>query len=172
MQWILLLVIGILALVFFLRKKLLVTLAGLIQLTFFTSLALALVGIFFQAPFTALAEYSLEQNGTLTTIRSIDKNLTLEGLKESGKSLVDTIGSWFGQKDANQPTSPTNNAEGPLEKEVYPGLVSSVAGLMRGLTVVLSIVGMALAIYLSFTVSGTTEIEQLKQRITILEQRI
>jgi energy-coupling factor transporter transmembrane protein EcfT len=172
MELILLFVIAILAFVYFLRKRLVVTLGFIVHVVFVLSLVTSIVGVFFQAPFTYLANNVLENNGTLAIMRKIDGTITLDSIKDAGNSFLDSIGNFFGNDTNKDVESMPQKDKGLLEQEVYPGLVNSLASVYRGIAVVVSIALMAISIYLSFTTTGSSEIEELKNRVRVLEQQL
>jgi hypothetical protein len=163
--------IAILVLIFLLKKYVQRWLGVFAHGLFILSLLGAIVGLVSIRPFVFFAERSLQQSGTLETLRKIDTALPLEDVIAPVKDLWETIkGLWNGEAPSKQPEEQASDATdnvGMLEGEVYPQLVVTVAKSYRGATMALSVLGLVLSIYLSYTVSQTGELER---RIRELER--
>ena len=154
------------------RQKLLLVLSGALQGVFLVAAIVAILGLFWDAPFTFLAKNTLEQGGTLSTIRKIDGTISLDAVKNVGTSIYDKVLDLLGQKNNQTKNSSNTQNTGIIERDVYPTIVSSLAGTYRIVSTTLGVGTMIVVIYLSYTITGATEIEILKKRITILEKEI
>lgn len=165
--------VGVLVVVFLLKKYIQRWLALFAHGLFAVSLLGAIIGLISIRPFVYFAEKSLQQSGTLETLRKVDTVLPLNEVITPVKDFWETIKNlWNGEEPTEQPpTQPESDDEkvGMLEGEVYPQLVVTVAKSYRGATMALSVLGLVLSIYLSYTVAQSGEMEKLKKRVEELE---
>jgi len=170
-----LILIGVLVIVFIFKHYILRWLGVFAYGLFLLSLVGALVGLVSVKPFVFLAERSMQQAGTLETIRTIDEALPIDKIVAPIKGWWDTIKEiWQGEPTGEYSEKPTmirDERVGVLEAKVYPQLVVTVAKSYRTATMGVSLLGLVLSIYLSYTVAQTGELERLKKRIEKLENR-
>lgn len=169
-----LLLIGILVIVFIFKHYIQRWLGLFAYGLFFLSLVGALVALVSVKPFVFLAEHSLQQAGTLETIRNIDEALPIDQVITPVKDLWEKIKEmWNGTPELEKPQAQPTMGEGVgmLEAEVYPQLVMTVAKSYRTAIMGVSILGLILSIYLSYTVAQTGELERLRKRVEKLEGR-
>lgn len=166
-----LLIVTLLVLAVVLNRLLQKGLVIFTKILFFVSIIGALVGVFTVAPFVKLAEHSLKNAGTLESLQKIDEALPVTKVISPVKDIVEKIKNMWNKNEINPNTAmPINEEVGLLEAEVYPHLVSLIAQTYRSATMLLSLLGLVLSVYMSFSVAGITELEELKNRIASLEK--
>lgn len=159
-----LIILVVMVVVFLLRSKLLLALHFLIKVLFPTFAVFVLVALFAPGVYITMSDWSLHQIGTYDSLVQFDKqiNSVVSGPQNIWNGIQDLFGG------ADHPGQPAQ----PLENQVYPGLVSGLAFIYRILCLSLSLIGMGVLVYLSYTTASQTEVEMLKRRVHYLEQKI
>lgn len=148
--------------VFLLRSRLLRLLHHLIKVMFPICIVFVLLSLFVPQVYTAAADWSLHQLGTYDTLVDFDEQI--DSVLSAPQNLIGNIQELFGaEQAAGEPVR-------PLQRQVYPGLVAGLGLGYRLLCLILSLIGMGVLVYLSYTTASQTEVEMLKQRVQRLEQ--
>ena len=139
-----------------------------LQVGFFILLFLALSALFIPQIYRFLADFSLEQSGTLERIQEIDDNFLVGEIAETSEDIWHDIESVFTGEEA-----PVEEDDlGFFEENVYPSLVSVVAFILRAAVLILSIVGLISIVYLSYATMGAGDVERLKGEYNQLKKRV
>ncbi len=161
---VLVLVLGI---TFWFRSSIMKWMVWFAQGLFVLSLIGSLFGVFATKPFVYLSERSLKQAGTYAAIQRIDNALPIAKVTTPVTEFMNNIKNLW----KPQPTvTITDKVEvkttqvGVLEAEVYPNLVTVLARLYKTTTMVVSLFGLVLSVYLNFSVAQVSELESLKRK--------
>jgi energy-coupling factor transporter transmembrane protein EcfT len=189
----LLIFIMVLALLFAFKGRIIRVMGAGIKVLFPIMTVFAVVAIFIPGVFDAAADLSLKQAGTYENIRRIDEGMNpfddaIEDVEEGVSNFWESVGDLFDpQSDQDTKENVDENAEadatdegesigestdeskGVLEANLYPALVSLISGILRLVTLIFSLVGMIILIYLSYTTGSAIEVEKLKARVKHLE---
>lgn len=162
-----LLVLAILLVVFIIRRKVIGAMSTLLKLAFPAFLLLALSALFVPQIYLTVADFTLTQSGTLDSIRSIDK--TISPLLRFQENIFNGIGDLLssGQQETEQ-----SDQTGYLEENLYSKLIDIYGGVLRIIALIISIAGMAVVIYLSYTVESSGELYHMRNKVKELENRI
>jgi len=165
--------IALLVIAFFLKRYIQRWLIFFARALVVISFLAALLGVFTVRPFVYLAERSLENAGTLETLKKIDAALPLVQVVTPVENLVEKIKDlWNGKTTDNTVVVERTTKTGLLEQEVYPGLVAIIASTYRGVTLGLALLGLVLSVYLNYSIVGISELEVLKKKYEQLEKKV
>ncbi|MFQ5493399.1 MAG: hypothetical protein ACE5DX_04540 [Candidatus Dojkabacteria bacterium] len=163
-----LVIVVALSIVFFLRSKVKEVLAVSLKFIFPLLALLVLSALFVPQGYEAVARFSLEQTGTLETIRGFDEQLD--------PILSLPVNLLQGFSDIFSPSEDSDTSEVPeagfVESKVFPLLVSSSTLILRASAIVLGVLGMAAVIYMSYGFQDVSENMKLKGKIKELEERL
>ncbi len=130
-----------------------------------------LLALFIPGLFTAWANRTLENSGTLESIRKIDGSMSIEIVKEGAQSIWGQITGIFGVTPTQTP-APNQAKAGILEEKLYPELRNALAGLYRTITIIVGLVVMGVSVYFAYATSGLAEVSSLEKRIQVLEAKL
>ncbi|MCC7304049.1 hypothetical protein IT418_01380 [bacterium] len=169
------LIVG-LTLLFFLRSRVEKLLVLISQIVLIVSLAGAVSSLFLTRPFVYLAEFSLQNAGTLDTIKKIDAALPITKVVTPVQDLVEKIQNLW-RKDSEKPPltvveQPQKTETGILEAEVYPSIVAVITQLYKSTTMLVSLMGLILSVYLNFSLSNVNEVAKLKRQYFELAKKL
>lgn len=124
------------------------------------------IGLFFPQVFNSLADNTLVGLGTYGSLVQTDQ--TLNDITDIPNQIIDSIGGFLGGGNNNPPAIQQDY----LVAEIYPGLVSGLAAAYRVLALVLSLIGMVVVTYLSYSTAGAYEATKLQHKVKELEKRL
>ncbi len=163
---IILAIMAVLVVVFVVKKQILLGADFMLKALFVLAMAICVIGLFWAAPFTALADNSLQSVGLLSSFQSIDARI--ESLNP--QNILDGIDDFFSGRNEETEVEPVQ--PGYFEAEVYAGMVAALTDVYRGLAVFLSLAVMLLLVYLSYATFGASASLKLERRIHHLEQEL
>src|SRR3989344_2221709 len=117
---IVLIILAVLTVVYLIRNKLLKILSKLLHVGFVVLLLTTLSALFLPQFYTSVADFTLQNTGTLQSIQNIDTQVT--NLINTPQNFLDSISNLFNPK-AEEEESPET---GILEKNLYPSLVNGL----------------------------------------------
>ncbi|MFZ6022708.1 MAG: hypothetical protein ACOYT9_04580 [Patescibacteria group bacterium] len=135
----------------------------------------AILGVFATRPFEAMAYRTLQKNGTIETIKTIDSYLKLESAVVPVTNLVENIKNWWNKTPSaeDEDVEKIDAANAPLlEKNLVPRLVTSLMSIYKSVTLVLSFALLVLAVYLNYLNASASEIAVLTRKYQQLEAKI
>jgi hypothetical protein len=169
-------VIAVLSITYVLRNKIVLMMSSGLHIAFVLFISTAIISLFIPTVFNSLANYTLENMGTLTSIQDIDKSISLDTVLEPTQNVIDEITSWWPwnntQENIQTNSNATQKTKGPLETNLYPSLVSFIENTYRIVTLLLSIIGMVVVIYASYATGNVHQIDRLEKRVKYLENLI
>lgn len=152
---------------FFLRWKIVGLMSWGLKLAFPILLVIALSALFLPQVYNSGADLMLRQAGTYTTIRSLDKNIAAIGNVPG--NILGNLGNIFNSGGSTQTNS---DKPGFLESQLYVSLINLIGFLLRIFTLILSLIGMGVVLYLSYSTAGVTQSAELQIRVKQLEERL
>lgn len=181
---IMLVLITILVIIFLLKKKVLYFTSNLPNIFFPIFLLIALISIFSFNPFLKLSDYTFEKTGILNTIKNLDqriyeispKNL-LDKAKQKSDNLMDKVSDWLKKEEKKEENKQESSKDelkeaGILEQELYPKLVFVLAVVYKIVIVILSILGLVLCIYFSYSMESIRDNANLRKEYRRLKERV
>lgn len=173
---ILFIIIAATAVIFLVRKKVIHIMSRGIKVLFVIFLAVGLISLFAPQIYNTLADGTLKNIGTYKTITDIDNSISLDSIKDVPQNIWESIKNIFEPQDSsnqqNQKPSTSTESKGLLEGSLYTGLVALLGFIYRVLGIALSIGGLILITYLSYSMAGATDMDDLKSRYALLEKRV
>jgi len=142
--------------------------SSVLKLGYIAFMLLALSAIFVPSIYTSLSNFTLKQSGVQAKVREIDKNYIFNYIPESSEDFWDDVESLFSNEKEESPEL----EEGFFEVNIYPSLVNIFATIIRYTSLVISIFGIILIIYISYAMMGSGDIVKLKNEYRKLSQRI
>ncbi len=162
---ILLLFIAIFVAFFIFRRKLVIVMDWALKLLFPILLILVLIALLAPQVFVSISDSVLRNGGTYDYLVGVDTDLNT--VLDLPNQILGGIGSLFGGP-TGVATEPTNL----LETSVYPGLVESLAGILRIVVLAGSLFGMGVVTYLSFLTGNVTDVSKLEKKVKKLEEEV
>ena len=159
--------------IYIFKDRIVIILDWILKVLFVICVILAVSAIFIPSIYQGLARTSLENAGTLKTLRDIDAASDINKIIEPGQQILNNIGNFLAGSPSITPT-PTNTPvfAGRLERDVYPGLVNGLAGIYIILVLVISLGGISGVIYFSYTTSALREASILQGKYKKLEAKV
>jgi predicted PurR-regulated permease PerM len=161
-------VTAVLAFVYLIRSKVMRAVGKLLHLGFIVLVLVVLSALFLPQAYRSLSEYTLQNTGTLETIRSIDGQV--ENLINVPQNFFDTIKDLLSGGSSEQ--SEETADEGILESRLYPALADALGFVYRIFALVLAIAGLIAVIYFSYSFENVSQIEKLEDRVRNLEKQL
>jgi hypothetical protein len=164
-------IIAVLVAIFIFRYRIIAVMGVALNLLFVLMIVMGLSALFVPQVYAGLADQTLQQTGTLTTIRDFDKNIST--VTTAPQDIWQGILNLFGGSTNNTAT-PTETAvkSGPLENSLYPNLVNTITLIFRALALIISIAGMLVVIYLSYSTLGASKLTKLQSEYEELRKRM
>lgn len=161
--------------VFFLRSIFQRFMVFFAHITLICGILGVVLGLFTNRPFEFMANRALQNNGTIETIQKIDSYLQIETAVIPVTNLVEQLKSWWNKAPKTETKVPEQEEVSKnklLESNLLPGIVSSVAGIYRSVTVILSFGLLVFAVYLNYLNASATEITELKRKYSELATKL
>jgi len=154
---IVLIILVVITLVYLARKKLIVLTVASIHLVFPVLLLVSLSALFLPQVYHSLTDFGLQQ----TTLPSQFKNLdNIVGTPaQLPQTILGEIGNLLGQKSTT-----TTPVPGVIETQLYPQFVNLISEVIRFFSLIFSIIGLIVTIYLSYISSSMTDYVKLEQK--------
>jgi len=165
---IILILLLILTFLYLIKSKIIFIMSSILKLGYITFMVLALSAILTPSIYNTLSDFALKQGGVYEKIQEIDENYIVNYIPESTEDFWSDVESIF----TNDQEEVEEIEEGFFEENIYPSLVKSLATLIRYFVLLISILGIVLIIYISYTLIGSTDIQKLKKEFRILSQRV
>lgn len=161
---IVLIILIAISLLFVLRAQIVRMMHWGLHLLFPVMVIICLTALFVPQLYDTVADNSLKAWGTYQTVVNIDQGI--DDALATPQGILNGIQSLFG--------GATNENEDFdfAQTEVYPGLVAGISGIYRTLAIVLSLVAMALILYLSYSTDGAYTAAKLDHKVKQLEKRL
>lgn len=162
------------SIVFLVRKKVIHLMTKGIKVLFVIFVTTGLLSLFAPQIYNGIADNTLKSIGTYQAIKDFDTKVPIESLTEAPQNIWNDIKNIFYTQDPNPTTTSTEstNSKGLLEGSLYVGLTDLFAFILRILGISISIGGLVLITYLSYSTAGATDIDILRSKYNSLEKRI
>lgn len=162
-----LLIFALLAVLFFLKFRIVRAMHWLLQIAFPVLLILGLSALFLPQIYDSLADSSLRTVGVFTRVQELDHSIS--NVSNLPQNVWEQIQKLFNGQSNSQSNS---NQPGYLETQLYPTFVSGVQLVYRAIVILLTTLGMCAIVYLSYTTSSLSEVAKLRAKYHELERRI
>jgi hypothetical protein len=169
-----LIALGVITLIYLLRRKIVVLTDLFLKFGYPILAIVLLIFLFLPNQITSLVDMGLKQTDLYISIVDFDHQLQSAGdlpqtAVDSFFNLIDKNGKLFPNRtmaDKKQPEV------GLLESKLYPVILNSCVFLIRTVVIVLSLAGLIMIVYMSFSVESISEVERLKARVAHLEAKL
>ena len=156
--------------VYIFKNRIVLFLDWILKVLVVICLFIALSSLFLPGIYKSLAQITLENAGILQTIRNIDSSTDLNKLVQPGEQILNDLGNFLTGSQNNLTVQ--TNTPGKMETEFYPGLVEGLGNIYIIVALILSLIGIIGAIYLSFTTSAIAQTQVLKNKYKKIEERL
>lgn len=154
------LLVVILASIFFLYKKLAKAVGVFIMVVFFASITLIASVIFLPQPYDALVSSAFASSSVGQNLQTLDTSINdIRELQANG--LLNTI---IGRDD--------ENAEPIVESDIYSQVVEFTSSFVRMAILLLSLILLSFAVYSRFAFAGAVETASLEKQIAELRKEV
>lgn len=174
LTWIYIALVILFVLIFLLRQLMQKWLIWGARGIFVISLVGALASVAFPGLFYRLSASTLQKNGVLESLQTVDGQLSFETVVTPAKDLYERIKN-FWQPSPSVSAAPqqhNSNQRGIMEEKIYPGLVTLLAKTYRGGTMAISLLGLVLSVYMNFLFGSVSELEKLKKKYDQMEKKV
>lgn len=177
----------ILSAALFMRKRLFVAMSVGLKIVYVLTVIGILSALLLPGVYRWAADQSLRAVGVYDRIEALDEKFVLVNVVANPGQTVDNIKDqingiigniWGGNNEGDSSAEDGNaevvdeNEEGYFTKNLYPIFVDLLTSFYRLLTLVVSIILLVVVVYVSYGMSGATDLAMVDRKVARLEARI